>query len=132
MKPLVELYPDSPVPAYRQIADGLRRHLVEGQLKPGDLLPPVRQLAMDLGIHFNTVAQAYRVLGDEGWLDLRRRRGAMVLERGRPTKPDRGRVEGLLRRLDELTAELRTAGVPQARIATALRRLARDLEPGRS
>jgi DNA-binding transcriptional regulator YhcF (GntR family) len=132
MAPLVELHPDSPVPAYRQIADGLRRHLVEGRLKPGDLLPPIRQIALDLGIHFNTVAQAYRLLGDEGWLDLRRRRGAMVLERGRPPKPDRGRVDGLLRRLRELTAELRTAGVPQAQIAIALRRLASDVELGPS
>lgn len=132
MPPLIELRPDSSVPAYRQIADGLRRHLVEGRLKPGELLPPIRQLAMDLGIHFNTVAQAYRLLGDEGWLELKRRRGAMVLERGRPAKPDRGRVDALLRRLSELTAELRTAGVPRAQIAIALRRLAEDLEPGRS
>ncbi len=132
MTPLVELHPDSPVPAYRQIADGLRRHLVEGLLKPGDLLPPIRQVAIDLGIHFNTVAQAYRLLGDEGWLDLRRRRGAMVVERGTPSKPDRGRIDGLVRRLSELTAELRTAGVPPRQIAVALRRLAKDLEPGSS
>ncbi len=132
MAPLIELHADSSVPAYRQIADGLRRHLVEGRLKPGDLLPPVRQVAMDLGVHFNTVAQAYRLLGDEGWLDLRRRRGALVMERGRPAKPDHGRTEGLMRRLGELTAELRTAGIPQAQIARALRRLANDLEPDRS
>jgi DNA-binding transcriptional regulator YhcF (GntR family) len=132
MAPLVEFHADSPVPAYRQIADGLRRHLVEGRLKPGDLLPPVRQIAIDLGLHFNTVAQAYRLLSEEGWLDLRRRRGAMVVERGRPPKPDRRRVDGLMRRLREMTAELRTAGVPQAQIATALRRLANDLEPGKS
>ena len=132
MPPLVELHPDSPIPAYRQIADSLRRHLVEGRLKPGALLPPIRQLAIDLGVHFNTVAQAYRLLSDEGWLDLRRRRGAMVLERGRQPKPDRGRTDVLMRRLGELTAELRTAGVPQSKIATALRRLASDLEPERS
>jgi GntR family transcriptional regulator len=132
MPPLVELRDDSPVPAYRQIADGLRRHLVEGRLKPGDLLPPIRQIAIDLGIHFNTVAQAYRLLGDEGWLDLRRRRGAMVVERGLPPKLNRARTDGLMRRLSELTAELRTAGVPQAQIAMALRRLAKDLEPGQS
>jgi GntR family transcriptional regulator len=132
MPPLIELHPESSVPAYRQIADALRRHLVEGRLKPGDLLPPVRQVAVDLGVHFNTVAQAYRLLGDEGWLDVKRRRGAMVVERGRSPKPGRGRMDGLMRRLGELTAELRTAGVPPAQIAVALRRLAKDLEPGQS
>jgi DNA-binding transcriptional regulator YhcF (GntR family) len=132
MPVLVELHPDSPVPAYRQIADSLRRHLVEGRLKPGALLPPIRQLAIDLGVHFNTVAQAYRLLSDEGWLDLRRRRGAMVVERGRQPKPDPGRADALFRRMAELTAELRTAGVSQSKIATVLRRLAQDLEPERS
>jgi GntR family transcriptional regulator len=99
MAPLVELHSGSPVPAYRQIADSLRRHLVEGHLKPGALLPPIRQLAVDLGVHFNTVAQAYRLLSEEGWIDLKRRRGALVIERGRPPKPDRGRADALVRRL---------------------------------
>jgi DNA-binding transcriptional MocR family regulator len=62
----VSLNLESPIPAYRQIADDVRRHLVDEQLKPGDLLPPIRQLALDLGVHFNTVALAYRLLADEG------------------------------------------------------------------
>ena len=78
MPPLViELHPASNVPAYRQIADAIRRHLVAGHLAPGALLPTSRQLALDLGVHFNTVAEAYRVLADEGWLELKRRRGAL-------------------------------------------------------
>src|ERR1035438_2678242 len=66
----------NPTPAYRQIVDGLRTFLVDGALHAGDLLPPVRELAFELGVHFNTVAEAYRILADEGWLDLKRRRGA--------------------------------------------------------
>ena len=80
----VSLNLESPVPAYRQIADDLRRHLVDERLKPGDLLPPIRQLALDLGVHFNTVALAYRLLADEGWLELKRRRGATVIARNSP------------------------------------------------
>ncbi len=75
---------ESPVPAFRQIAGDLRRHLVDGQFKPGDLLPPIRQLALDLGVHFNTVALAYRLLADEGWLELKRGRGATVIARNTP------------------------------------------------
>jgi DNA-binding transcriptional regulator YhcF (GntR family) len=61
------------------IADGLRALLVHGAFKTGDRLPTVRQLAIDLTVHHNTVAQAYRLLADEGWLDLRRHRGATWL-----------------------------------------------------
>lgn len=118
----IEIHVDSPLPVYRQIADALRHHLVAARLKPGDLLPPVRQLALDLGVHFNTVAQAYRILADEGWLDLKRRRGALVLERTMPRRRNETRVDALLTRLRDLTAELRSAGVTQTQIAAAVRR----------
>ena len=114
----------SPVPAYRQIADELRRHLVDGQLKPGDLLPPIRQLALDLGVHFNTVALAYRLLADEGWLELRRGRGATVIARNAPRAVDRRQVDGLLRQLEQIAAQLRSAGMSSRQISAALRRLA--------
>src|SRR5258706_2968998 len=74
----------SSMPAYRQIADGIRAWLVDRRLKPGQQLPTVRQLAIDLAVHHNTVAEAYRLLSEEGWLDLRRRRGAIVLDRATP------------------------------------------------
>src|SRR4030095_7381028 len=95
----VSLAPESPTPAYRQIAHDLRRHLVDERLKPGDLLPPIRQLALDLGVHYNTVALAYRLLADEGWLELKRRRGATVIARNTPRAVDRREVDGLLRQL---------------------------------
>lgn len=108
------------LPAYRQIVDALRAVLVGGGLRPGDRLPPVRELALDLGVHFNTVAEAYRLLAGEGWLDLRRRRGALVLARRAP-EPGPERAEGFSRRLRELVAEWRAAGVPAAAIARELR-----------
>ena len=127
MPPILTIDLSSPTPAYQQIADGLRSALYGGALKPGDTLPPVRQLAVDLGVHFNTVALAYRSLADEGWLDLRRRRGALVLERDTPVAPLRDHADRLLRRLSEVTAELRAAGVPARKIGAALRRLAEGL-----
>ncbi|MEE4305039.1 MAG: GntR family transcriptional regulator, partial [Wenzhouxiangella sp.] len=72
---------DSDVPIVQQIVNGLRRLLVGGELSPGDALPSSRALARDLGVHFNTVAQAYRTLEAEGWLALKRRAGTVVLER---------------------------------------------------
>jgi len=123
---------NSPVPVYRQIVDAIRHHLVEGSLKPGSLLPPVRQLAIDLGVHFNTVAQAYRLLSEEGWLDLRRRRGAMVLDRSRPAPPNKTNQERSLHRLREMIAQLQAEGIPARSIAGRLRRLADSIEGSRS
>src|SRR5512135_816330 len=82
--PAIEVDPASPLPAYRQIADALRLHLVAGRLREGEQLPAVRVLAVELGLNHNTVAEAYRILAEEGWLDLRRGRGATVVERPRP------------------------------------------------
>jgi selenocysteine-specific elongation factor len=53
----------SPVPAYRQIANAFRALLVAGSFPVGEPLPTVRQLAVDLGVHHNTIAEAYRAGG---------------------------------------------------------------------
>jgi DNA-binding transcriptional regulator YhcF (GntR family) len=127
--PLVAINLSSPTPVYRQIAHDLRRHLVEQRLKPGDLLPPIRQLALDLGVHFNTVALAYRLLADEGWLELKRRRGAAVIARDAPRAVDRRHVDHLLRQLAQIAAELRSAGMTARQISSALRRVAQGARP---
>lgn len=66
--------------------------------------PPLRQLALDLGVHHNTVALAYRELAAEGWLELRRGRGALVVER-RDRRPSPGAREEFSRRPTGLVAK---------------------------
>jgi DNA-binding transcriptional regulator YhcF (GntR family) len=82
--PLIRIDLSSRAPAYEQIAGEIRALLVSGELPSGSPLPTVRQLALDLNVHHNTVAQAYRVLAAEGWLDLRRGRGVRVVDRASP------------------------------------------------
>lgn len=118
----------SSVPVYRQIVDGLRILLVNDDLRPGDQLPPVRRLATDLGVHFNTVAEAYRTLAEEGWLEIMRRSGARVVRREVPRSVDREIAESFQRRLRELIAELQSRGFPRGRIVRELRRVAETLE----
>jgi DNA-binding transcriptional regulator YhcF (GntR family) len=120
----------SPVPAYRQIASALRALLVAGELAPGTSLPTVRDLAVDLGVHHNTVAEAYRGLAEEGWLELRRKVGARVLDRPRPRRPRRGERETFGRRLRELVAEARAAGLSEADLRREVEGL--TIEAGRS
>jgi DNA-binding transcriptional regulator YhcF (GntR family) len=117
----------STIPAYRQIADGIRASLVSGEIAPGQRLPTVRQIAIELAVHHNTVAEAYRLLADEGWLALKRRSGAVVLQRPSPNASAKER--GLLRqRLRGLIAEMRTAGLPFETIQDEFRSVAAGLE----
>jgi GntR family transcriptional regulator len=118
----------SSTPVYRQIVDGLRVLLVNGQLAPGDSLPTVRRLALDLGVHFNTVAQAYRALASEGWIEIARRNGARVIERLVPDARQAEFATEFQRRLKELIAEFRARGYPSSRLGRDLRRAAKILE----
>jgi DNA-binding transcriptional regulator YhcF (GntR family) len=120
----------SSVPAYRQIANAIRAFLVDGTFPVGDPLPTMRRLAVDLGVHHNTVAEAYRVLSDEGWLELRRRHGAIVLDRSRP-RPSREARPSLVQRLRELTAEAQSAGLAPGVIADSMRAVATELTAGK-
>jgi GntR family transcriptional regulator len=126
--PRIRIDLSSAVPAGRQIVDAIRIHLVEGDLAPGDVLPSVRRLAMELGVHFNTVAQAYHQLAEEGWLDLKHGRRATVLSRGLPRAAGPEQVLDFRRRLHEMVAELRAHGLPSDRIASELRLLAERLK----
>lgn len=68
-------------PIYEQLADGLKALIARGELQEGVALPPVRQLAADLGVNLNTVATAYRQLQSEGLITVRHGSGAVVSSR---------------------------------------------------
>lgn len=70
---------DGANPLYRQIADGLRSLIARGQLVEGDPLPSVRKLGGMLGVNLNTVAKAYRLLSEEGVVELRHGAPARVI-----------------------------------------------------
>jgi GntR family transcriptional regulator len=88
----VELRADDPRPVYRQIADELQRAVAVGVLKPGEALPSTRQLAIDLKLNPNTVQHAYRILVQEGVVEMRRGLGAFVASAPREFRHKPGTV----------------------------------------
>ena len=84
----VSINTTDPRPIYVQIMDEVRRALVVGTLRSEDPLPSVRQLAADLRLNPNTVAQAYRELEREGVVYVRRGQGTFVAE-GRSVAAER-------------------------------------------
>jgi len=67
-------------PIYIQIMDQIRRMVANGELKRGDQLPTVRQLAAELRVNWNTVARAYRLLDEAGLISTQRGRGTYIWE----------------------------------------------------
>ena len=65
-------------PVYEQVADQIRLLIAAGDLEPSTPLPSVRQLAGNLGVNLNTIARAYRLLENEGFLVIRDRAGVVV------------------------------------------------------
>jgi GntR family transcriptional regulator len=78
---LITINPDDERPLYEQVASGIRSLIARGELIEGNSLPPVRQIAANIGVNLNTVAAAYRVLQDEGLIAIRHGSGAVVTAR---------------------------------------------------
>jgi GntR family transcriptional regulator len=85
-----------PTDLYQQVAGELRRAIADGEARPGERLPPAKDLAAVLGVNTNTVLRALRLLRDEGLLEFRRGRGIAVA-----ATPERGAVVQRARELVE-------------------------------
>ena len=85
-------------PIYQQLVDEIKTLIARGELPEGTSLPPVRQVATDLGVNLNTVAFAYRRLQREGLIRVKHGSGAVVVSQTLSEKPG-----------EPLRAQLRTA-----------------------
>lgn len=106
-------------PPYRQIVEQIRATIERGELQPEMALPPVRQLAGDLGVAPNTVARAYAELQSEGWLIGDGRRGTRVA-RNIPRLEGRERAHTLREAIEKFVTSLQQRGFTRQEISEAL------------
>src|SRR3954454_2561883 len=102
--------PDDATPLYAQIERGIRAAIATGQLRPGDQLPTVRQLAVDLRVNANTVAKVYGELERAGVLATRRGVGTFVLAAETAGGPPAVRARRLATLADRFLLEAASLG----------------------
>lgn len=112
---LWQVDPSSEIPLYEQVAGTVRRALGTGELTTGTRLPSAKELAASLDVNLHTVLRAYQLLRDEGLIDLRRGRGAVVVG----TDPGgRARLHDMI---NDLLAEGRRQGLTSVELAELVR-----------
>jgi GntR family transcriptional regulator len=110
------------VPVYRQIIDQVRGGMAAGTVKPGDQLPTVRQLAVDLAINPNTVMRAYRELELGGLIETHQGTGTFIADK-KAEKNDAERDRRLNQLANEFAARAGAAGFTVEEFIDSLRAL---------
>ncbi len=107
----------SDLPIYIQIVEQIRHLVASGQLKPGDQLPTVRQLAAELRINFNTVARSYRILDEAELISTQQGRGTYIWDQPAPETSQRLRLESLLALTQRYLSQSSRLGFSPAEVA---------------
>jgi GntR family transcriptional regulator len=114
-EPLITVDPSQSVPPYIQIRDQIADLVSTGELAAGTRLPPVRQLAADLGLATGTVARAYQDLESTGHLETRRGAGTRVAP-----QPDNSRAAAVTHHATTFVTTMRRLGVPKPEALAAI------------
>lgn len=120
----VDMSSDEPI--YQQIRNQVVLSIGSGELKAGQKMPTVRQLAQDIGINTMTVNKAYGLLKTEGYLEIDRRKGAVV-----KAASTNGEIsESVIVKLKLSAAEAKAAGVSKEAFLNACAEIAEAMTKG--
>jgi GntR family transcriptional regulator len=120
--PVVAIDPRDPTPIYAQLDRGLRAAIATGRLQPGDQLPTVRQLAVDLRVNANTVARVYNELERDGVLETRRGVGSFVAATPLQARPPAEHTRRLRAFVTRVLADAAAAGFSRDELVDGLQR----------
>ena len=115
-------------PIYRQLVEQVRRLVAGGQLRAGDEVPSVRELAQALAVNPMTVSKAFGLLEAEGLLERRRGLAMVVAQQHRRAQPAAERVELLRPTLQRAATEARQLELPAAQALGLFKTILREAE----
>jgi GntR family transcriptional regulator len=118
---LVSIDSRDPTPIYAQLERGLRAAIATNRLRPGDQLPTVRQLAVDLQINANTVARVYGELERAGVIETKRGVGSFITATPAQAHPPRERERRVRGFVTRMLAEADVLGLTIDEVVAALR-----------
>ena len=120
--PVVAIDPRDPTPIYAQLDRAFRAAIAPARLHPGDQLPTVRQLAVDLRVNANTVARVYAELERDGVLETRRGVGSFVAAPRLQARPPAEHSKRLRAFVTRVLADAAAAGFSRDELVDALQR----------
>ena len=118
---LLAIDPRDRTPIYAQLERGLRAAIATSRLRPGDQLPTVRQLAVDLQVNANTVARVYGELERAGVIETRRGVGSFISATPAQARSPREHDKRLRAFVTRMLADADMAGFTASDLITALR-----------
>jgi GntR family transcriptional regulator len=110
----------SGIPIYIQIMDQIKHLIATGVLQPGQQLPTIRELAVNLTINLHTVAHAYAELEREGFLTIQRGRGTFITDGHHEEELEKLRAQKLQTLVENLFVEVLSLGYEPDEIEQAL------------
>ena len=119
---IVDIDAADKTPIYAQLERGLRAAVATGRLQPGDQLPTVRQLAVDLRVNANTVARVYAELERDGVLETRRGVGSFVTATRQQARPPAEHSKRLRAFVTRVLADAAAAGFTRDEVVAELQR----------
>lgn len=111
---LIRVDPSAEAPLFEQLATAVRAAVISGEATAGERLPSARDLAESLAINVHTVLRAYQELRDEGLIELRRGRGAVIVASPRS-------YDALNSAIGTAVAEAKKLDLPPAALAALIR-----------
>ncbi|EON74088.1 GntR family transcriptional regulator [Lysinibacillus sphaericus] len=124
---LIQIEPQSDVPIYEQVTRQIIEGIARGDMKPGDTLPSVRNLASDLGVNMHTVNKSYHELEAKGILTIRAKSGAIIRSaEERTVTPEQ--LQQIEKNLKPLVAEGMVLGATVDQIEFMMKKVFADLQ----